>query len=72
MADRKPATAEELAGMAASYRSQAGWLTRAVATCNSVVAEAMHAQGSQLSVDGTTGEMSGQSPGSRGKVCCDL
>jgi hypothetical protein len=34
------ATVQELAQMAASYRAQSGWLTRAVDTCNLVVAEA--------------------------------
>jgi MOSC domain-containing protein YiiM len=33
-------TPEKLAVMAASYRGQSGWLTRAVETCNLVVAEA--------------------------------
>jgi hypothetical protein len=34
------ATPEELAAMAASYRGQSGWLTRAVETCNLVTADA--------------------------------
>jgi hypothetical protein len=37
----EPVTAEELASMAASYRTQAGHLTRAVQTANLVVAEAV-------------------------------
>jgi hypothetical protein len=34
------ATVEELAQMAASYRDQSGWLTRAVDSCNLVITEA--------------------------------
>jgi hypothetical protein len=67
MADRKPATAEELAAMAASYRGQAGWLTRAVAPCSLVVAEAtLRAPNRPLMAQLE------RCLGSRGKVCLDL